>query len=159
MVESGIPGDSVKPRPEFVAGLEAPDMFPGLEERVLSDVLGIFVGLAVLFGEAEYGVDMAAHELLESRVITLLYCFYQLFVGTIVHGVLSYYTTLMADSNALKDLRTTRSVTQEALAEAADVSRQTIISIEKGKYTPSVALAIRIARFFKVPVEDIFTSS
>lgn len=65
----------------------------------------------------------------------------------------------MADSNALKDLRTTRSVTQEALAEAADVSRQTIISIEKGKYTPSVALAIRIARFFKVPVEDIFTSS
>jgi putative transcriptional regulator len=58
--------------------------------------------------------------------------------------------------NRLKDIRTERSVTQEALAEAADVSRQTIISIEKGKYTPSVDLALRIAAFFKLRVEDIF---
>jgi putative transcriptional regulator len=58
--------------------------------------------------------------------------------------------------NRLKDIRAERSVTQEALAEAADVSRQTIISIEKGKYTPSVDLALRIAAFFKLRVEDIF---
>lgn len=63
----------------------------------------------------------------------------------------------MTDPNLLKDRRTTASVTQEALAEAVGVSRQTIISIEKGKYTPSVSLAIRIARFFKTPVEEIFT--
>lgn len=59
--------------------------------------------------------------------------------------------------NTLKDIRTARSVTQEALADAVGVSRQTIISIEKGKYTPSVALAIRIARYFRAHVEDIFT--
>lgn len=63
------------------------------------------------------------------------------------------------NQNSLKEIRTARAVTQESLAEAVGVSRQTIISIEKGKYTPSVALAIRIAKFFKVRVEDIFTES
>jgi len=60
--------------------------------------------------------------------------------------------------NNLKDIRTQASVTQEVLAEAVDVSRQTIISIEKGKYTPSVTLALRIAEFFKLHVEDIFSN-
>ena len=69
------------------------------------------------------------------------------------------YTLGAMSRNRLKDIRTERSVTQETLAEAADVSRQTIISIEKGKYTPSVDLALRIAAFFKLRVEDIFTTS
>lgn len=60
--------------------------------------------------------------------------------------------------NNLKDVRTQASITQEALAESVDVSRQTIISIEKGKYTPSVTLALKIARYFKVHVEDIFSN-
>lgn len=47
-------------------------------------------------------------------------------------------------------------VTQEEIAEAVGVTRQTIIAIEKGNYTPSVLLAIKIARFFRKPVEDIF---
>jgi len=47
-------------------------------------------------------------------------------------------------------------VTQESLAEALGVTRQTIIAIEKGNYTPSVILALKIAKFFKQPVEDIF---
>ncbi len=47
-------------------------------------------------------------------------------------------------------------VTQEELAERVRVSRQTIIAIEKGNYTPSVLLALRIASFFHVSVEDIF---
>lgn len=59
-------------------------------------------------------------------------------------------------SNTLKEVRTQKSVTQEDLAVAVGVSRQTIISIEKGKYTPSVLLALNIASFFKVKVEDIF---
>jgi len=56
----------------------------------------------------------------------------------------------------LRAVRTNASVTQEQLAESVQVSRQTIISIEKGNYTPSVALAIRIAQHFNVSVETIF---
>lgn len=48
-------------------------------------------------------------------------------------------------------------MTQEELAARVGVSRQTIIAIEKGKYNPSVGLAIRIARVFGVPVEAVFT--
>ena len=59
--------------------------------------------------------------------------------------------------NSLKELRIRTGLTQEELADAIRVSRQTIISIEKGKYIPSVSLAIRIARHFKVTVESIFT--
>lgn len=59
--------------------------------------------------------------------------------------------------NKVFALRTEKGATQEELADAVEVSRQTIIAIEKGNYTPSVLLALRIARFFKRPVEDIFS--
>jgi putative transcriptional regulator len=52
-----------------------------------------------------------------------------------------------------------RNMTQEELAQKVGVSRQTIISLEKGNYTPSVLLAIKIASVFKVPVETLFTIS
>jgi putative transcriptional regulator len=58
--------------------------------------------------------------------------------------------------NEVNTLRTGRSVTQEEFAEAVGVSRQTVIAIEKGNSTPSVHLALKISRFFKVPVETIF---
>jgi putative transcriptional regulator len=57
------------------------------------------------------------------------------------------------------ELRSKKGVTQEALAEKMKVSRQTIIAIEKGNYTPSVLLAIKLASFFSVPVEKIFQIS
>lgn len=47
-------------------------------------------------------------------------------------------------------------MTQEELAQAAGVTRQTIISIEKGRFVPSTLLALKIANFFKMRVEDIF---
>jgi len=47
-------------------------------------------------------------------------------------------------------------MTQEALANACDVTRQTIIALEAGKYAPSLELAFRIARAFGVGVEDVF---
>jgi len=47
-------------------------------------------------------------------------------------------------------------MTQQELADRVKVTRQTILSIEKGKYTPSVALALRLARVFDVPVEALF---
>ncbi|MHC4739285.1 MAG: helix-turn-helix transcriptional regulator [Planctomycetota bacterium] len=47
-------------------------------------------------------------------------------------------------------------MTQQQLADAAGVTRQTIIAIEAGKYAPSLTLAFKIARVFAVPLEDVF---
>lgn len=58
--------------------------------------------------------------------------------------------------NRVHAFRHAHSITQQHLADAVGVSRQTIIAIEKGNYTPSVALAIKIARYFDKRVEDIF---
>nr|WP_263338878.1 helix-turn-helix transcriptional regulator [Acidicapsa dinghuensis] len=58
--------------------------------------------------------------------------------------------------NRLKDLRSARDWTQEYLADAVGVSRQSIISIERGRYVPSLPLALLLARVFQCPVEAIF---
>jgi len=58
--------------------------------------------------------------------------------------------------NSVQKFRTEKGVTQEELGDALGVTRQTIIAIEKGNYTPSVLLAIKISDFFKVPVKSIF---
>ena len=58
--------------------------------------------------------------------------------------------------NHIRTYRTQKGVTQEELAHAVGVSRQTIISIEKGNYVPSVMLALNIAKFFNVRVEELF---
>jgi len=59
-------------------------------------------------------------------------------------------------TNTVYTLRTKKGLTQEELAERAGITRQTVISIEKGNYTPSVLLALKIAAIFKVPVEEVF---
>ena len=61
--------------------------------------------------------------------------------------------------NRLEALRRERGIRQEDLAQALNVSRQTIISLEKGKYNPSLALAFRLARYFALPIEEIFDDS
>lgn len=61
--------------------------------------------------------------------------------------------------NSLNAHRVAKEVTQEELAIALGVSRQTIIAIEKGNYAPSVSLALKIARYFRKPIEEIFTLS
>ncbi len=58
--------------------------------------------------------------------------------------------------NEVRRLRTGRELSQQELAEALDVSRQTINSIEKERYTPSLPLAIALARFFETTVEELF---
>jgi putative transcriptional regulator len=58
--------------------------------------------------------------------------------------------------NRLKVLRAERDWTQATLAEALDVSRQTVNAIETGKYDPSLTLAFRVARLFSLKIEDIF---
>ncbi len=60
-------------------------------------------------------------------------------------------------TNNIRKLRFNSSeMTQQALAEHLNVSRQTIIAIEAGKYSPSLELAFRIAEIFKVPLEEVF---
>ncbi len=58
--------------------------------------------------------------------------------------------------NEVSKLRVESGVTQEDLAIKVNVSRQTIIALEKGNYTPSILLALKIAGFFEMPVEKIF---
>lgn len=62
----------------------------------------------------------------------------------------------MTIQNSLKQHRTEKNLTQEELAAAVGVSRQTIIAIEKGNYTPSLLLAMQLAKYFKVGVEQLF---
>jgi putative transcriptional regulator len=61
--------------------------------------------------------------------------------------------------NTVNELRLKADITQEDFAEKIGVTRQTVSAIEKGNYTPSVLLALKIARFFKKSVEDIFSIS
>jgi putative transcriptional regulator len=58
--------------------------------------------------------------------------------------------------NAVRDLRMASKLSQQQLAEAMQVSRQTINSIEKERYTPSLPLAIALARYFGKTVEEVF---
>ena len=58
--------------------------------------------------------------------------------------------------NEIKNMRLKKNITQEQLAVAVKVSRQTIIAIEKGNYTPSLMLGLELAKFFKVAVEELF---
>ena len=58
--------------------------------------------------------------------------------------------------NRLKEFRAKHNLTQEDLADQVGVSRQSIISIEKGKYDPSLSLALEIAKVFEVSIEDLF---
>ena len=60
-------------------------------------------------------------------------------------------------NNKIRVARAEARMTQQQLAEAAGVSRQTINSIEQAKYVPSALLAMKIARYFGKPVEEIFS--
>ena len=59
-------------------------------------------------------------------------------------------------NNRIKEYRKSKRVTQEELARAAEVTRQTIISLENGKYNASLQLAHKLANFFGVAIEDLF---
>lgn len=58
--------------------------------------------------------------------------------------------------NSIEEKRKEKGMTQQALAAAVGVSRQTIISLENGKYSPSIELAFRLARLFGACIEDLF---
>ena len=58
--------------------------------------------------------------------------------------------------NRLEELRKARGMTQEDLAEILEVSRQTVGSLENGRYNPSILLAFKIARLFHTTIEEVF---
>ena len=58
--------------------------------------------------------------------------------------------------NRLEELRKEHGIKQEDLADAMEVSRQTISSLENGRYNPSILLAYKLARYFDVTIEEIF---
>jgi len=59
-------------------------------------------------------------------------------------------------SNCIRDLRTKSAMTQQELADRVGVTRQTIVALEGGAYTPSLALALRIAKVFSKTTDDVF---
>ncbi|NOQ21102.1 MAG: helix-turn-helix domain-containing protein [Candidatus Aegiribacteria sp.] len=58
--------------------------------------------------------------------------------------------------NRLRVLRAEKEISQNDLAEEAGLSRQTVNSIERGKFNPSIITALKIAEFFKIPVDEVF---
>ena len=65
-------------------------------------------------------------------------------------------STLYIVKNLLRDQRTQRGLSQADLADGLGVSRQTVIAIESGRYSPSLPLAFRIAKFFDTTVDEMF---
>ena len=59
--------------------------------------------------------------------------------------------------NHIAKLRSKRKISQQQLADFVGVSRKTISTVETGRFTPSVVIALKLARYFEVPVESIFT--
>jgi putative transcriptional regulator len=74
----------------------------------------------------------------------------------IINGKLTLHQGGLIVNNRLEELRKLRNIKQEDLATALEVSRQTIGSLENGRYNPSILLAFKIAKFFDVKIEDIF---
>ncbi|ADB14358.1 helix-turn-helix transcriptional regulator [Gardnerella swidsinskii] len=58
--------------------------------------------------------------------------------------------------NRLEQIRREKGITQEELADALEVSRQTVGSLENGRYNPSIILAYKIAKYFNLTIEEIF---
>ena len=69
-------------------------------------------------------------------------------------SILHYKEVYM--KNRLEEIRKQRGIKQEDLASALEVSRQTIGSLENGRYNPSITLAFKIARYFSMSIEEIF---
>lgn len=69
---------------------------------------------------------------------------------------LSFFIRGLAMKNRLEEIRKSRGIRQDELARALEVSRQTIGSLENGRYNPSIILAFKIARYFDMKIEDIF---
>jgi putative transcriptional regulator len=66
------------------------------------------------------------------------------------------YSEVIQLKNRLEEIRNEKGINQEDLAKALSVSRQTISSLENGRYNPSILLAFKIAKYFSMAIEDVF---
>lgn len=73
-----------------------------------------------------------------------------------MHGKQTFHERRFVLKNRLEELRKNRGIRQEELAEILEVSRQTIGSLENGRYNPSILLAFKIAKYFEMSIEEIF---
>ncbi len=74
----------------------------------------------------------------------------------LINGKHTFHLEAGRIKNRLEQLRKQRGISQEELADALQVSRQTVGSLENGRYNPSILLAFKIARYFGMAIEDIF---
>ena len=75
---------------------------------------------------------------------------------TICKVSLSFYRRCFRVKNRLEEIRKLNGITQEELAAILEVSRQTIGSLENGRYNPSIILAFKLSKYFGLTIEDIF---
>jgi putative transcriptional regulator len=73
-----------------------------------------------------------------------------------MNGKRAFHFKEVSLKNKLEEIRKAHGIKQEELAAALEVSRQTIGSLENGRYNPSIQLAFKIARYFKMSIEEIF---
>ncbi len=78
------------------------------------------------------------------------------FGGNIISWKAHFTSKGAVMKNRLEEIRKQRGIKQEDLANALEVSRQTIGSLENGRYNPSILLAFKIARYFEMSIEEIF---
>lgn len=83
--------------------------------------------------------------------ILLLFCYNQN-----VKSAIHFWTRRICVKNKIKEYRKMQKLTQDDLAKAVDVTRQTIISLENGKYIASLQLAFKLAKYFNAKIEDLF---
>lgn len=76
--------------------------------------------------------------------------------GTVTYGKFAFHKGSVLVKNHLEEIRRERGIRQEELASELEVSRQTISSLENGRYNPSILLAFKIARYFNLSIEEIF---
>jgi putative transcriptional regulator len=79
-----------------------------------------------------------------------------LYVKLTLHIIYEGAEEVFIMKNRLEEIRSERGIKQEELAMALEVSRQTISSLENGKYNPSILLAFKIAKYFGKTIEEIF---
>ncbi|SHG91758.1 putative transcriptional regulator [Ornithinibacillus halophilus] len=72
------------------------------------------------------------------------------------YGKLTFHKGVVMVKNRLEEIRKQHGINQEKLANELEVTRQTIGSLENGRYNPSIILAFKIARYFNLTIEDIF---
>ncbi len=136
---------------EFVRGF---DMSSALKKRKINKNLNKKLKLS-LHDQTSYDIKFRYNKLqkkdrkFKRNILALL------FLSFVFMGFISLHNYIKLN-NRIKELRKQKKITQDELAKAVEVTRQTIISLENGKYNASLQLAYKISRYFGTNIEDVF---